>query len=191
MPHAAADAFAAGSAALSARPRPAHPGIWAVEVYVPSGVVRQEALESHDGAPAGKYTAGLGQAGMAVAGEQEDVVSMSLTGERKGEGAGATGREGAIDPPGLRRKYRVLEAAGGHPDRTQGGAGFRRWGGGGGRGARLALRGRRPAAASMHTLWAGWGRVGGVEAREGNGDGHAHVLCGGTFSFGAPESHTL
>ena len=39
----------------------------------------QEELEAHDGVAEGKYTVGLGQRCMAFCGDQEDVVSMSLT----------------------------------------------------------------------------------------------------------------
>lgn len=41
--------------------------------------VSQEELEVHDNVPKGKYTLGLGQNCMAFCGDQEDVVSMSLT----------------------------------------------------------------------------------------------------------------
>ena len=41
--------------------------------------VCQEELEAHDGVQQGKYTVGLGQRCMAFCGDQEDVVSMSLT----------------------------------------------------------------------------------------------------------------
>ena len=41
--------------------------------------VSQEELEAHDGVAEGKYTVGLGQRCMAFCGDQEDVVSMSLT----------------------------------------------------------------------------------------------------------------
>lgn len=41
--------------------------------------VSQEELEVHDKVTQGKYTVGLGQHCMAFCGDQEDVVSMSLT----------------------------------------------------------------------------------------------------------------
>lgn len=41
--------------------------------------VSQEDLEVYDGVQPGKYTLGLGQKNMAFTGDQEDVVSMSLT----------------------------------------------------------------------------------------------------------------
>ena len=41
--------------------------------------VSQDELEVHDGVQPGKYTVGLGQRCMAFCGDQEDVVSMSLT----------------------------------------------------------------------------------------------------------------
>jgi hypothetical protein len=54
-------------------------GILAVEVYTPRTFVRQAALEEHSGVPAGKYTAGLGQDGLAVTGDAEDINSICLT----------------------------------------------------------------------------------------------------------------
>ena len=41
--------------------------------------VSQEDLEAYDKVQPGKYTLGLGQRNMAFTGDQEDVVSMSLT----------------------------------------------------------------------------------------------------------------
>lgn len=41
--------------------------------------VSQEDLEIYDRVQPGKYTLGLGQKNMAFTGDQEDVVSMSLT----------------------------------------------------------------------------------------------------------------
>ena len=41
--------------------------------------VEQEELERYDGVAPGKYTSGLGQRRMAFCGDQEDVVSISLT----------------------------------------------------------------------------------------------------------------
>lgn len=54
-------------------------GILAVEVYTPSTFIKQSALEEHSGVPAGKYTIGLGQDGLAVTGDAEDVNSLCLT----------------------------------------------------------------------------------------------------------------
>ena len=41
--------------------------------------MEQEELERYDGVAPGKYTSGLGQRRMAFCGDQEDVVSISLT----------------------------------------------------------------------------------------------------------------
>ncbi|BDA43888.1 Hydroxymethylglutaryl-CoA synthase, cytoplasmic [Coccomyxa sp. Obi] len=59
--------------------RAKHVGILALEVYFPDIYVSQEELEVHDKVTKGKYTVGLGQHCMAFCGDQEDVVSMSLT----------------------------------------------------------------------------------------------------------------
>ena len=56
-----------------------HVGILALEVYTPRTYVQQAALEQHTGVPAGKYTIGLGQEGLAVTGDAEDVNSLCLT----------------------------------------------------------------------------------------------------------------
>ena len=56
-----------------------HVGILALEVYTPRTYVQQAALEQHAGVPAGKYTIGLGQEGLAVTGDAEDVNSLCLT----------------------------------------------------------------------------------------------------------------
>eukprot|EP00850_Spirogloea_muscicola_P018737 SM000175S03284 [mRNA] locus=s175:63362:67147:- [translate_table: standard] len=61
------------------KPRPAHVGILAMEVYFPPTYVEQAELEAHDGVSAGKYTIGLGQTALAFCSDQEDVISMSLT----------------------------------------------------------------------------------------------------------------
>lgn len=62
-------------------------GIVAMEIYFPSNYVSQEklgslelSLETFDGVSAGKYTIGLGQSKMAFCGDNEDIYSMSLTG---------------------------------------------------------------------------------------------------------------
>ena len=54
-------------------------GILAVEVYTPLTFVRQAALEEHCGVPSGKYTLGLGQEGLAITGDAEDINSICLT----------------------------------------------------------------------------------------------------------------
>lgn len=54
-------------------------GILAIEVYTPNTYVKQSALEEHLGVPAGKYTIGLGQDGLAVTGDAEDINSLCLT----------------------------------------------------------------------------------------------------------------
>lgn len=54
-------------------------GILALEVYTPRTYISQSALEEHTGAPAGKYTAGLGQHGLSFTGDAEDVNSICLT----------------------------------------------------------------------------------------------------------------
>jgi hypothetical protein len=54
-------------------------GILAMEVYSPSTFVKQSALEEHSGVSPGKYTIGLGQEGLAVTGDAEDVNSLCLT----------------------------------------------------------------------------------------------------------------
>eukprot|EP00850_Spirogloea_muscicola_P003878 SM000016S01866 [mRNA] locus=s16:344893:348687:+ [translate_table: standard] len=61
------------------KPRPAHVGILAMEVYFPPTYVEQAELEAHDGVSSGKYTIGLGQTALAFCSDQEDVISMSLT----------------------------------------------------------------------------------------------------------------
>jgi 3-hydroxy-3-methylglutaryl CoA synthase len=54
-------------------------GILAIEVYTPSTYVSQSDLESHSAVAPGRYTIGLGQNGIAVTGDAEDVNSLSLT----------------------------------------------------------------------------------------------------------------
>ena len=54
-------------------------GILALEVYTPRTYISQTALEEHSGVSAGRYTLGLGQEGLAVTGDAEDVNSMALT----------------------------------------------------------------------------------------------------------------
>jgi len=54
-------------------------GILAMEVYSPSTYVSQEDLEEHAGVAKGRYTIGLGQDGLGVCGDAEDVNSLCLT----------------------------------------------------------------------------------------------------------------
>jgi hydroxymethylglutaryl-CoA synthase len=56
-----------------------HIGILALEVYTPRTYVKQSELETHTGVPAGKYTIGLGQEGLALTGDAEDIHSICLT----------------------------------------------------------------------------------------------------------------
>ena len=54
-------------------------GILAMEFYTPSTFISQEALEDHSGVSKGRYTIGLGQEGMALCGDCEDINSLALT----------------------------------------------------------------------------------------------------------------
>ena len=54
-------------------------GIIAMEIYVPFNYVDQTELEAFDGASAGKYTIGLGQAKMGFCSDREDINSLCLT----------------------------------------------------------------------------------------------------------------
>lgn len=54
-------------------------GILGLEVYAPRVYVSQARLEEYNGVPAGKYTLGLGQDGLAITGDREDVNSLALT----------------------------------------------------------------------------------------------------------------
>ena len=54
-------------------------GILAIEVYTPSTYVSQSDLEKHNSTSAGRYTVGLGQNGIGITGDAEDVNSISLT----------------------------------------------------------------------------------------------------------------
>ncbi|KAH8297273.1 hypothetical protein KR044_009268 [Drosophila immigrans] len=58
---------------------PENVGIRAIEVIFPSQYVDQAELEQFDGASAGKYTIGLGQAKMGFCSDREDVNSLCLT----------------------------------------------------------------------------------------------------------------
>eukprot|EP00128_Syssomonas_multiformis_P001332 Colp12_sorted_trinity150504_noHs@31826 len=58
---------------------PQNVGVLALEVYFPSTCVSQTALETFDGASAGKYTIGLGQTNMAFCTDREDINSICLT----------------------------------------------------------------------------------------------------------------
>ncbi|KAG6610489.1 Hydroxymethylglutaryl-CoA synthase [Phytophthora cinnamomi] len=59
--------------------RPSDVGILAMEVHFPSDYVDQREMEAFDGVGSGKYTLGLGQLGMAVPGDREDVNALALT----------------------------------------------------------------------------------------------------------------
>ena len=54
-------------------------GILGLDVYTPSTYISQSKLEEHSGVSAGRYTIGLGQDGLAVTGDSEDVNSLCLT----------------------------------------------------------------------------------------------------------------
>ena len=54
-------------------------GILAIEVYTPSTYISQADLEEHSGVSKGKYTLGLGQEGLGICGDAEDVNSLALT----------------------------------------------------------------------------------------------------------------
>lgn len=54
-------------------------GILAIEVYTPSSYISQSDLEEHSGVSKGKYTLGLGQEGLGICGDAEDVNSLALT----------------------------------------------------------------------------------------------------------------
>ena len=54
-------------------------GILAIEVYTPSTYISQDSLEDHCGVSKGRYTIGLGQDGMGLCGDCEDVNSLALT----------------------------------------------------------------------------------------------------------------
>jgi hydroxymethylglutaryl-CoA synthase len=56
-----------------------HIGILAMEVYTPSVYITQTDLEEHSGVSKGKYTIGLGQEGLGICGDAEDVNSLALT----------------------------------------------------------------------------------------------------------------
>ncbi|KAG7397428.1 hypothetical protein PHYBOEH_000782 [Phytophthora boehmeriae] len=59
--------------------RPENVGILAMEVHFPSDYVDQSEMERFDGVSSGKYTVGLGQLGMAIPGDREDVNALALT----------------------------------------------------------------------------------------------------------------
>ena len=56
-----------------------HVGILGMEVYSPSSYITQASLEEYSSVSAGRYTLGLGQEGMALCGDAEDVNSLALT----------------------------------------------------------------------------------------------------------------
>eukprot|EP00584_Thalassiosira_punctigera_P013198 CAMPEP_0172560624 /NCGR_PEP_ID=MMETSP1067-20121228/89556_1 /TAXON_ID=265564 ORGANISM="Thalassiosira punctigera, Strain Tpunct2005C2" /NCGR_SAMPLE_ID=MMETSP1067 /ASSEMBLY_ACC=CAM_ASM_000444 /LENGTH=1158 /DNA_ID=CAMNT_0013350461 /DNA_START=43 /DNA_END=3519 /DNA_ORIENTATION=- len=70
---------ASSSASASSRGDGKNVGILALEVYTPRTYVSQSSLEEHSGVSPGRYTVGLGQEGLAVTGDAEDVNSMALT----------------------------------------------------------------------------------------------------------------
>merc|ERR1719223_2024483 len=49
-----------------------------MEVYSPSSYITQASLEEYSSVSAGRYTLGLGQEGMALCGDAEDVNSLAL-----------------------------------------------------------------------------------------------------------------
>jgi len=59
--------------------RPRDVGILAMEAHFPGDYVDQREMEAFDGVGSGKYTLGLGQLGMAVPGDREDVNALALT----------------------------------------------------------------------------------------------------------------
>eukprot|EP00934_Nitzschia_sp_Nitz4_P006617 Nitzschia sp. Nitz4//scaffold2_size372955//291371//294784//NITZ4_000457-RA/size372955-snap-gene-0.103-mRNA-1//-1//CDS//3329546880//6607//frame0 len=54
-------------------------GILGIEVYTPSTYITQAELEEHSGVAQGRYTLGLGQDGLGICGDVEDVNSLALT----------------------------------------------------------------------------------------------------------------
>ena len=54
-------------------------GILGMEVYSPSSFISQSSLEEYSSVSPGRYTLGLGQEGMALCGDVEDVNSLALT----------------------------------------------------------------------------------------------------------------
>lgn len=54
-------------------------GILAIEVYTPSTYVKQEQLEEYYDVAKGKFTIGLGQEGLGLCGDVEDINSIALT----------------------------------------------------------------------------------------------------------------
>ncbi len=74
----AATRFSGSSSNLSV-PNDKHVGILAIEVYTPSTYITQADLEEHSGVSKGKYTIGLGQEGLGLCGDAEDVNSLALT----------------------------------------------------------------------------------------------------------------
>lgn len=63
----------------SSSPNQKNVGILGIEVYTPSTFISQRELEKHSGVSEGKFTLGLGQEGLAVCGDCEDVNSLALT----------------------------------------------------------------------------------------------------------------
>jgi len=71
------DSTTNSSSASSSNPK--NVGILGIEVYTPSTFISQSELEKHSGVSEGRYTLGLGQDGLAVCGDCEDVNSLALT----------------------------------------------------------------------------------------------------------------
>jgi hypothetical protein len=64
---------------MSHHNNPLNIGILGLEVYTPRTFIQQKELETHMQVPAGKFTIGLGQEGLAVTGDVEDINSICLT----------------------------------------------------------------------------------------------------------------
>jgi hydroxymethylglutaryl-CoA synthase len=65
---------------IGSRLAPENVGILGMELYFPPYYVDQAELEQYDGVSTGKYTIGLGQERMSFCLEDEDAISMALTG---------------------------------------------------------------------------------------------------------------
>jgi len=69
----------AAAAAAAATMNEKNVGILAIEAYTPSTYISQSDLEEYSGVSKGKYTLGLGQEGLGICGDAEDVNSLALT----------------------------------------------------------------------------------------------------------------
>ena len=67
------------TAAAAATMNEKNVGILAIEAYTPSTYISQSDLEEYSGVSKGKYTLGLGQEGLGICGDAEDVNSLALT----------------------------------------------------------------------------------------------------------------